>query len=299
MSKALVTGATGFVGQHLVRRLDESVVLSRNADSARQGLAVDDVFPWDPATGEPPAEAFAGVEAVFHLAGEPIAEGRWSAAKKARIRDSRELGTRNLVAALCRLDDKPDVLVSASAVGFYGDRGDEILDESASPGDDFLSETCVAWERETAPAREAGIRVVNPRIGIVLGPDGGAIPKLARLFRFGLGSPLGNGQQWMPWIHIDDLVGLLLLAAAHADVRGPINAVAPNPATNREFTKALGGAVHRPTILPSVPAFALRAVLGEFADALLASQRVTPTQLMSVGFDFRYPELESALRNSV
>jgi uncharacterized protein (TIGR01777 family) len=299
MSRVLVTGATGFVGQHLVRRLDKPVVLSRNVDSARRRLAVDDVFRWDSATSEPPVEAFAGVEAVFHLAGEPIAEGRWTAAKKARIRDSRELGTRNLVSALCRLDEKPDVLVSASAVGFYGDRGDEMLDESASPGDDFLSETCVAWERETTPASEVGIRVVNPRIGIVLGPDGGAIPKLARLFRFGLGSPLGNGQQWMSWIHIDDLVGLLLLAAARADVRGPINAVAPNPATNREFTEALGGAVHRPTILPSVPAFALRLALGGFADALLASQRVTPTQLMSVGFDFCYPKLDSALRNSV
>jgi uncharacterized protein (TIGR01777 family) len=299
MSRSLITGATGFLGRHLLRHLEEPVVLSRNADSARRNLAVDAVFQWDPAAGEPPAEALVGVRTVFHLAGESIAEGRWTTAKKNRIRDSRVIGTRNLVSALCRMDEKPEVLVSASAVGFYGDRGDDLLDESESPGDDFLSETCVAWERAAAPARQAGIRVVNPRIGIVLGPDGGAIPKLARLFRLGLGSPLGSGRQWMPWIHVDDLVNALLLAAARADLRGPVNAVAPNSATNREFTELLARALHRPTVLPPVPAFALRAALGGFADALLASQRVVPQQLLSAGFEFLYPELEQALRSSV
>jgi uncharacterized protein (TIGR01777 family) len=299
MVKALVTGATGFVGQHLVRQLDAPVVLSRGTEHARRCLAIDDVFQWDPASSEPPVEAFEGVEAVFHLAGESIAEGRWTEEKKARIRDSRVLGTRNLVSILCRLNEKPKVLISASAVGFYGDRGDEPLNESAGPGKDFLSEVCVAWEHESLPAVEAGIRVVHPRIGIVLGPDGGAVPKLARLFRLGLGSPLGNGQQWMPWVHVDDLIEMMLFAAARSDLKGPINAVAPRPATNREFTKLLGKALHRPTVLPAVPAFALRAALGGFADALLASQKVVPDKLTSSEFQFKHPDLDAALRASV
>jgi uncharacterized protein (TIGR01777 family) len=283
----------------LIRQLEEPVVLSRNADRARKELAGTSVFVWDPLAGEPPADAFDGVEAVFHLAGEPIAEGRWTAAKKARIRDSRVIGTQNLVAALNRLDRKPSVLLSASAVGFYGDRADEILDESALPGDDFLSKTCIAWEQAATPAAESGIRVVNPRIGIVLGPDGGAIEKMAVLFRLGLGSPLGHGRQWMPWIHVDDLVGLLLWAAARTDLQGPLNAASPNPVTNREFTKQLGRALHRPTLLPPVPAFVLRATLGGFADALLASQRVVPKVLATAGYAFHYPDLEQALSETL
>jgi uncharacterized protein (TIGR01777 family) len=297
--KTLVTGATGFIGRHLIRRLEDVVAFSRHAEAAQQKLPGAAVFSWDPVADQPPPEAFAGVDTVIHLAGESIAEGRWTDAKRARIHDSRVLGTRNLVAALCQLENKPKLLVSASAAGYYGDRGEQILDEAAPPGDDFLSRTSVDWERETEPAVRAGIRVVTPRTGIVLGPDGGAVPKLAKLFRFGLGSPLGSGRQWMPWIHIDDLVGLFLYVAGHPELQGPVNAVAPNPVTNRQFTKALGRAVHRPTFLPAVPAPVLRAALGGFADALLASQRVVPRAALAAGYAFQYPELEPALRDCV
>jgi uncharacterized protein (TIGR01777 family) len=297
--KTLVTGATGFVGQALIGRLDEPVVLSRNAEKARRKLANPKipVYEWDPYSDLPPRQAFDGVEAIFHLAGESVAEGRWTAAKKGRIRDSRVTGTRNLIAALGQLDVKPEVLVSASAVGYYGDCGDRILTETAEPGDDFLAQVCDAWEQESRRAGEFGIRVVNPRIGIVLGVDGGAVPKMARLFRLGLGSPLGHGRQWMPWIHIDDLVRLLLFAAEHKDVGGPINAVAPQAATNRDFTKELGRALHRLVVLPSVPGFALRMTLGEFAGALLASQKVAPQAALEAGFTFRYPGVREALRD--
>lgn len=297
--KALVTGATGFIGQTLVGRLDEPVVLSRDAEKARRKLANPDipVYAWDPQAGLPPEQAFDGVKAVFHLAGESVAEGRWTAAKKERIRNSREVGTRNLVTAIGQLDVKPEVLVSASAVGFYGDRGDETLTEAATPGDDFLAVICDAWERESQQAGELGLRVINPRIGIVLGADGGAAPKMARLFRLWLGSPLGNGRQWMPWIHLDDLIELLLFVADHKDVEGPINAVSPHAATNRDFTRELARALHRSVLLPPVPGFALRMALGEFASALLASQKVMPQAALAAGFAFQYPDVQEALRD--
>ena len=299
--RALVTGATGLVGTALLARLTQSVVLSRNAATAAAALGRNDarVIAWDPQRDPAPAEAFAGVEVVFHLAGESVAQGRWTADKKARIRDSRVLGTRNLVAGLARLQSPPRVLVSASAVGFYGDRGDQVLDEAAGPGSDFLAEVSVAWEREAQAATAAGIRVVCPRIGIVLSRRGGALPKMLPPFRCGLGSPLGSGRQWMPWIHVDDLVGLLLLAAERSDLHGPLNATAPQPATNREFTRALGRAIGRPTFLPAVPAAVLRLTLGEFAGVLLASTRAIPQRVQAAGYAFEHPDLQETLSGLV
>ncbi len=297
--QALVTGATGFVGRRLLAKLQQPVVLSRNAAKAEQALKPLEVkaFCWDPQTGPPPAAAFAGIDAVVHLAGDPVAEGRWTAAKKARIKDSRVIGTRNLVAGMRSLATKPRVLVSASAVGIYGSRGDEALDETSAPAGDFLADVCAGWEREAAAARELGIRVVPIRIGIVLGKGGGALGKMLTPFRLGLGSPLGSGRQYMPWVHLDDLVELMLFSAREENVTGPLNGVAPSPVTNREFTKTLGRALGRPTFMPPVPRFALRTMLGEFADVLLASQRVYPRAAESAGFTFKFRELEPALRD--
>lgn len=297
--KTLVTGATGFIGKRLIGRLDEPVVLSRNAERARRELGNPQVqvHAWDPLAGPPTAEAFEGVKTVFHLAGESVAEGRWTKAKKDRIRDSRVVGTRNLVAGIVQAPVKPDVLISASAVGYYGDRGDETLAETATSGNDFLAGVSEEWERESQRAAEMGLRVVNPRIGIVLGADGGAAPKMARLFRLGLGSPLGNGRQWMPWIHIDDLIELLLFSAECEDVEGPINAVSPQAATNREFTRELARALHRRVLLPPVPGIALRMALGEFSGALLASQNVSPQAALAAGFVFQRASLTEALHD--
>jgi uncharacterized protein (TIGR01777 family) len=298
--RAVVTGATGFVGRRLLQYLDEPIVLTRNPDKAHDSLTASlgksvTVHRWDAETEPAPVAAFDGVDVVFHLAGEPVAEGRWNDEKKRRLMASRELGTRNLVSTLTALPTKPKVLVSASAVGFYGDRGDETLDEHSAPGKDFLTDVCVAWERESRPAEQAGIRVVNPRIGIVLGRKGGALAKMLPPFYMGAGSPLGSGKQWMPWIHLDELVGLMLFAAEHEQLRGPANATAPHPVTNYDFTKALGRAVHRPTFLPSVPGFVLRAVLGEFAGVLMGSQRAVPAALLAAGFKFQFPQLKDAL----
>jgi hypothetical protein len=293
--RVLVTGATGFIGRALIDRLDEVVVLSRDAARARGELPdrVVGAWSWNPIGEAPPAEAFAGVEAVFHLAGEPIAEGRWTAARKARLRDSRVLGTRNLVDALVRLSAPPRVLISASAVGYYGDRGDEVLTEAAPPANDFLGGFCREWEQESRRAEGRGMRVVNPRIGLVLGPGGGALAKMLPIFRRGLGSPLGSGRQWMPWIHRDDLIDLLLFAAGAPALNGAVNATAPQPVTNREFTRSLARAVGRTAWLPAAPAFALRLALGELSSVLLASQRALPRAALDAGFSFRYPDLES------
>ena len=297
--RALVTGATGFVGRRLLGKLTQPIVLSRNAAKAEQSLRSLKVkaFAWEPQAGPPPAAAFAGIDTVFHLAGDPVAEGRWTAAKKARIKDSRVVGTRNLVAGLRALPTRPRVLVSASAVGIYGSRGDEALDEASSHASDFLADVCAGWEREAFAARDLGIRVVPIRVGIVLGAGGGALAKMLTPFRLGLGSPLGSGGQYMPWVHIDDLVELMLFAAREEQANGPLNGVAPHPVTNLEFTKTLGRVLGRPTFMPPVPRFALRTVLGEFADVLLASQRVYPRAAQAAGFTFRFPDLEPALRD--
>ena len=296
--KALVTGATGFIGPRLLRLLDRPIILSRDPDRARRavGHLVDRVVRWDPAEGPPPAEAFTGVDTVFHLAGESVAAGRWTSAQKQRIRDSRVVGTRHLVQGIAQADRKPAALVSASAVGWYGDRGDEELTESAAPADDFLGQVCVEWEREARAAEQAGVRVVTARTGIVLGTGaGGALDRRLLPFKLGAGGPLGSGRQWMPWIHVADLARMYVHAADHGEISGPMNAVAPNPVRNSEFTRALARQLHRPAFMPA-PYFGLRIVFGEFAKVLFASQRVVPRVALDTGFQFQYPEIAAALR---
>jgi uncharacterized protein (TIGR01777 family) len=295
--RALVTGATGFIGRALLAEIAEPVVLSRDPQRARAACLRAQVHYWDPLTGLPPADAFAGVQAVFHLAGEPVGQGRWTAKEKQLIRDSRVVGTRHLVEAMAALDDRPRVLASASAIGFYGSRGDELLDESSSPGSDFLADVCQQWEAAAREAENYGVRVVCARFGIVLG-DGGALAKMLLPFKLGLGGRLGTGHQWMSWIHVDDVVGILLHAAEHDALRGPVNAVSAVPVTNREFTGTLASVLHRPAVLP-VPALALRLAVGGFSEVLLGSQRVLPRAAEHTGYRFRYSSLVDALRTAI
>lgn len=294
--RALVTGATGFIGRHLLTHISEPVVLTRRPAQFQAAQPGVEVHGWNPLAERPPAAAFRGVEVVFHLAGEPVAEGRWTAAKKERIRESRRLGTTHLVQALREVPERPPVLVSASAVGIYGDRGDETLDEISPPADDFLADVCRQWEEASAGARELGMRVVNPRIGIVLGRDGGALAKMLTPFKLGVGGRLASGRQWMPWIHIDDLVGLLLHAARTANLNGPMNAVGPQPVTNREFTQTLARTLHRPAVFP-MPGAMLKLAFGQFGEVLLASQRVLPRVALESGYRFQFSELSAALDN--
>jgi uncharacterized protein (TIGR01777 family) len=299
VATSLVTGATGFVGHHLLGKLGKSVVLSRNVEAAREKLKAyhPQVVGWNPETEPAPGAAFAGVDVVYHLAGEPVAEGRWTAEKKRRLVDSRILGTRNLVDTLLKLKHKPRVLVAASAVGYYGDRGDEILEEPDKPGQGFLADLCVRWEREAMRAVEGGIRVVPVRIGVVLGKDGGALQKMLPVFRKGLGSALGSGAQYMPWVHVDDLVELFQFVAEHDSVVGPVNGTGPHPVTNREFTKALAKALRVPCFLPPVPGLAIKLMFGELGGVLLHSQQVLPRAAMRAGFRFHYSDLDAALQN--
>jgi uncharacterized protein (TIGR01777 family) len=234
-----------------------------------------------------------GAGAVIHLAGEPVAQ-RWNAEIKRRILSSRVQGTHSLVHALGAMPVRPGVLVCASAIGYYGSRGDEILPESAAPGGDFLSEVCSAWERAAQAAAELGLRVVSPRIGVVLDPAGGALAQMLPLFRVGLGGPIAGGQAWTSWIHLNDLVRLIAWAVEHPAVCGPVNAVTPNPVRNEAFTRALGAALHRPAFFP-VPALALKLLYGEMAGVVLASQRVAPQRAVQSGFQFNWPELDAAL----
>lgn len=252
---------------------------------------------WDPVAGTIDAGALQGTEAVVHLAGEGIASRRWNAEHKRRVLDSRVQGTRLLSETLAKLDPRPQVLVSASAVGYYGDRGDETITEDSPPGQGFLAEVCTQWEAAAAAAVDAGIRVVHPRTGIVLSPEGGALKTQLPLFRFGLGGRLGSGRNWVPWISLDDEVGAIVHCIDH-DLRGPVNLTAPSPVTNAEFTKALGRVLGRPTVV-AAPNFALGIVLGrEMAkELLLAGQRALPTRLQQSGYAFRHPELEGALRD--
>lgn len=294
--RILVTGATGLIGHRAAERLVEAghEVWGISREERELVGPIRRWMKWDTAASLAPAGAFEGVSAVVHLAGEPIADGRWTAERKRRIRESRTVGTRNLVESLRALNVRPKVLVSGSAVGFYGDRGDECLDESSTPGAGFLAEVVQAWEAEALKARELGVRVVLLRTGVVLAKNGGALPKMLPPFKLGAGGRVGTGQQGFPWIHLEDEVGLIAWAIDHPEVSGALNAVAPETVTNLGFTQALGRVLHRPTLVV-VPAFAIRAVFGEMADALLASQNVVPAAAQHLGYRFRFPDLASAL----
>jgi len=289
-----ITGASGLIGRRLLKTLAaEGHAL--HALSRRAGTNLPPgvrISVWDPLEGEPPAEALREADAVIHLAGENVAQ-RWTAEAKRRIRDSRVAGTRNLVHALAKLERKPGVLACASAVGYYGSRGDEMLTEASAPGAGFLPDVCVAWEREAQAAEALGIRVVRVRTGVALDARGGAMKKLLPAFRMGAGGRLGNGRQWMPWIHLDDLAALFAFVLENP-IAGPVNAVAPQPVTNAEFTRELARTLHRPALFP-VPGLALRLLLGEMSEVLLASQRVAPQAAPAAGFRFKFPELGGAL----
>jgi uncharacterized protein (TIGR01777 family) len=298
--RVTITGATGRIGTRLVgalrRRGDEVTVLSRDAERARAALGVDAVA-WRPQDEPAPVEALAGRDGVIHLAGEDVAQ-RWSDDAKRRLRASREQGTRNLVAGLRAADPRPGVLVSASAVGYYGPHGEERVTEATPPGDDFLAGICVAWEREAAAAEELGMRVVRLRTGVVLDRGGGALAKMLPFFRLGVGGPVAGGRQRLPWIHVDDLVGLYLAALDGADWRGPVNATAPDPPTNKDFSRALGRALHRPAFAP-VPGFAVRVLYGEMADIVVTGARVVPERALELGYRFAHAELDGALRSAL
>jgi uncharacterized protein (TIGR01777 family) len=298
--RVTLTGATGRIGGALVAALhgrgDEVTVLSRNPDTARTTLSVDAVA-WRPESEPAPVEALAGRDGVVHMAGEDVAQ-RWSDDAKRRIRSSRELGTRNLVAGLRAADARPGVLVSSSAVGWYGPRGDERVDEDVPAADDFLAEACAAWEREAAAAEALEMRVVRVRTGIVLDRHGGALAKMLPFFKLGVGGPVAGGGQWMPWIHLDDVVGIYLQALDDPAWSGPVNATAPEPVTNKEFSRALGRALHRPAFAP-VPGLAVRLLYGEMADIVIHGQRAVPARTEALGYGFRHPALDEALRDAL
>ena len=290
----VITGSTGFIGSALVP------LLSREGHSVtrlvrRQPTSGERQVRWGPDTGTIDADGLAGTDAVVHLAGEGIPDRRWTAKQKAKIRDSRVNGTRLLSETLARLDPPPKVLACASAVGYYGDRGDETLREESAPGSDFLAQITRQWEAATEPAAQAGIRVVNLRFGNVLGPNGGLLARVLLPFKLGIGGRLGSGKQYVSWISLEDIVRAIHHILATETLEGPVNVAAPVPVTNAELTKTLGRVLSRPTPFP-VPAFALRLIFGELADAVLASARMEPAKLVATGFEFHHPELEGALR---
>ena len=293
-----VTGSTGLVGSALVPYLEgrsHEVIRMVRKSPAKAGS-----IHWDPARGVLDPDDLEGVDAVIHLAGEPVSE-RWTTSNKARIRDSRVRGTALLAEAIASLSRKPSVMLSGSAIGIYGSRGDEWLDESSAPSNgDFLARVAQEWEAAAEPASRAGVRVVHPRLGVVLSPHGGALERLLTVFRLGAGGKIGAGDQWLSWVARDDAIAALLFLLKDDDIRGPVNVVAPNPETNAHFAKVLGHVIGRPS-LASVPKMAVRLMLGsEMANAtVLASQRVRPKALDEFGFRFRYPHLEEALRHEI
>ena len=294
--KVLVSGSRGLIGSALVRDLaGEGHIVTRLVRPSSK--AVGDAVLWNPEKGTVDLGGLEGHDAVVHLAGENIAGSSWTPETKSRIRDSRVGGTGLLCKTLSRLTRPPGTLVCVSAVGYYGDRGSEILREDSPPGEGFLSEVCREWEEATGEAARKGIRVVNLRIGMVLSDEGGALAKMLPVFRAGAGGRIGDGEQYVSWIALPDLVGVIRHALATDSMEGPVNAVAPHPVTNREFTKLLGRILGRPTIA-ALPAFAARLLFGEMADELLlASTRVEPAKLLASGYRFRLPELEGALRS--
>ena len=297
--RILITGVTGLIGRPLRARLeargDQVVGLTRSAPSEDGGLRQ-----WDPAGSSVSSAVVSGFDVVVHLAGENIGEGRWTTAKKARIRDSRVRSTQILSEALARREARPRLVVSGSAIGYYGNRGSAVLDEDSGPGSGFLSDVVVAWENAAAPLRDAGVPVVHPRTGPVLSTQGGALAKMLPPFKMGLGGVVGSGAQYMSWIALDDAVAALQHLIDHGDaMSGAINVVAPNPATNRDFTRTLGRVIKRPTAL-HVPALAARLAAGEMADELLlVSQRASSKRLEATGFEFRFPELAAALKHVI
>jgi uncharacterized protein (TIGR01777 family) len=299
-----VTGATGTIGRAVVSALlergDDVIALSRDPERAKSVLGDEvEAFAWaDPKSEPAPAEALRDAEAVIHLLGEPVSQ-RWSDEAKREIRDSRVLGTRNLVEALKGTGARMQTLVSQSASGWYGAHGDEALDESAPAGDDFLAQVVSEWEAEATRAEEeSGIRVVLARTGVVLSQDGGALEKMLPFFKAGVGGPVAGGKQYVPWIHLDDVVGALLYALDDDDLEGPVNVTAPRPATNKQLSKALGRAIGRPAFAP-VPGFAVKTLYGEMASIVTTGARVVPKKLEEAGYPFRHPELDEALRSAV
>jgi uncharacterized protein len=296
-----ITGATGLIGTKLVRALqargDGVTVLSRDPDRARGALGDVEAHAWSPVAGPAPAAALGGRDAVVHLAGESVAQ-RWSTQARRAIHDSREVGTRNLVAGLRSAEPRPRALVSASGVNYYGPRGDEPVTEDDTAGDDFLANVCIAWEREAAAARDLGLRVVSLRTAVVLDAHGGALAKMLPFFRLGIGGPVAGGRQYLPWIHADDIVGLYVAALDGEDWDGPFNAGAPDPATNRDFSRALGRALHRPAFAP-VPGFAVRMLYGDMAEIVTTGQRAIPARALERGHRFRHTNLQDALRDAL
>jgi uncharacterized protein len=296
--RVTLTGATGLLGGKLIAALqergDEVTVLTR--DPAKAGHGVEPVA-WDPAAGPAPTAALEGRDAVIHLAGEKV-DQRWSDGAKRRIHDSREQGTRNLVEGLRATSERPGVLVSSSAVGYYGPHGAEPVPEDTPPGDDFLARVCVTWEREAAKAGELGVRVVRVRTGVVLAQGGGALSKMLPFFKAGVGGPVAGGAQLMPWVHADDVAGIYLQALDDARWSGPVNATAPEPVTNKTFSKALGRALHRPAVLP-VPALAIRLLYGEMAEIVTTGQNAVPERTLQLGYRHRHPDLDQALKSAL
>ena len=296
MKKVLITGGTGLVGGRLIEKFDQCIVTTRNAKTARQKLPGDvDLIEW-PSFNKPLDLSQAGkIDAVVNLMGESLASGRWNHQKKMRIRDSRVIATNRLVEAIGNLDTKPECIISASAVGYYGDEDAREITEECEPGSGFLPDVCQQWEAAANALSDLSIRVVNLRIGVVMARNGGALAEMLPIFKKGIGGRLGNGNQYFPWIHIDDLVRLIHWAVHHP-ISGPVNGTAPNPVTNREFTKTLSATINRPALFP-VPKFALKLALGEFAESLFVSQRVVPAAALAAGFNFQYADLQSALEN--
>ena len=291
----LVSGSSGLIGSALISALANEghrvIRLTRSGSPGDRGTVR-----WDPSAGEIDTDRLEGIDAVVHLAGESV-EGRWTSAKKARIRKSRVQGTRLLAETLAGLPVPPRVMVSASATGYYGDRGEELLREESAPGSNFLARTCQEWEAAADPARGAGVRVAHPRFGLVLSAEGGPLATMLPIFKLGGGGKIGSGRQYWPWIAIDDAVGAVLHALTSDSLEGPVNVVAPDPPTNLQYTRTLGRVLNRPTVF-ALPAPVARVVLGQLADELiLASQRVEPAKLEESGYEFRYPELEGALQH--